>query len=149
MLRWETCGSGDTFDSLESNKLKKSSNQSNHLKKKFLFSNSHIILPNASKYMNKLDKKIPQNKKEQVFWERSIWLQGWKWIAFDFWTGCPEIKAVILVKFWTFYSSFFFLLSLYSLLSPLLAFFSFYCKKIKCNHSKLQAKLVKYDIHQA
>ena len=47
---------------------------------------------------NKFDKKIPQNKIKQVFWERGTSLQGWKWIAIDFWTGCPEIKADTLVK---------------------------------------------------
>ena len=47
----------------------------------------------------KLTKKVPQNKIEQVFRGRSTGLQGWKWIAIDFWTGCPEIKAAVLVKF--------------------------------------------------
>ena len=42
---------------------------------------------------------IPQEKAEQVFWGRSTGLQGWKWIVIDFWTGYPEIKAAILVKF--------------------------------------------------
>ena len=45
---------------------------------------SIIILPNATKNMNKFDKKIPQNKIGQVFWERGIGLQEWKWIAIDF-----------------------------------------------------------------
>ena len=49
--------------------------------------------------MHKYDKKIPQNKIGQVFCGKSTGLQGWKWIAIDFWTGCPEIKAVALVKF--------------------------------------------------
>lgn len=31
----------------------------------------HIILPNAKKYTNKLDKKILQNEREQVFGMRS------------------------------------------------------------------------------
>ena len=45
--------------------------------------------------MNKFDKKIPQNKMRQVF---STELQGWKWIAIDLWTGCPETKDATLVK---------------------------------------------------
>ena len=36
---------------------------------------------------------------EKVFGGRSKGLQGWKWIATDFWTGCPEIKAAVLMKF--------------------------------------------------
>ena len=37
---------------------------------------------------------------EQAFLGNSTGLQGWKWIAIELaWTGCPEIKAAILVKF--------------------------------------------------
>ena len=31
--------------------------------------------------MNKIDKKIPQKKIEQVCGERSTGLQGWKWVT--------------------------------------------------------------------
>ena len=50
-------------------------------------------------YTKKIDKNIPQNKIKQVFWGRSTELQEWKWIVIAFWTGYPEIKAVVLVKF--------------------------------------------------
>ena len=76
-----------------------------------------MILPNATK-------TIPQNKIEQLFLGRRTGLQGWKWIAIDFWTGCPEIKATILMKFSTFYPSFLLLVDI-SLLLPLLTFFLF------------------------
>ena len=71
----------------------------NHISFILLFSNFDINLPNATKYTNKIDKKIPQNKTGQVFCGESTGLQRGKWIANDFWTGCPEIKAAILVKF--------------------------------------------------
>ena len=83
-----------------------------------------MILPNATKYTNTFDKNIPQNKIEQLFLGRSTGLQGEKLIAIDFWTGCPKIKATILVKFSTFYQSFFLLVDI-SLLLPLLTFFLF------------------------
>ena len=72
---------------------------------------------------------------EQVFLGRSTGMQGWKWIAIDCWTGRPEIKAAILMKFETFYYSVFLLVDI-SLISPLLAFLSCYCKIITCNYSK-------------
>ena len=40
-----------------------------------------MLLPNATKYMNKFDEKIPQNKIEQAFWGRRTELQGWMWIT--------------------------------------------------------------------
>ena len=43
-----------------------------------------MILPNATKYTNKFDKRFPQNKIEQVFLGRSAGLEGWKWTAIDF-----------------------------------------------------------------
>ena len=43
--------------------------------------------------------QIHENKLEQLFLGRGAELQGWKWITIDFWTGCPEIKAAILMKF--------------------------------------------------
>ena len=49
------------------------------------------LLPNATKNTNKFKRKILQNKIEQVFWGWSTGLQRRKWIAIDFWTGCPEI----------------------------------------------------------
>ena len=82
---------------------------------------------------------------EQVFWGTSKGLQGWKWIAIDFWTGCPEIKAAILVKFSTFIRKFF-PLSLYFFACATIIIFSSYCKTIKHNYSTLQAIFIKQDI---
>ena len=99
---------------------------------------SITILPNVTKYMNQFVKKIPQNKIEQEFWEKSTGLQGWKrWLIFR--TGCPEIKAAILVKIWTFYWRYFFLSVDISLSLPLFAFFLSYSKTLKRYYSKLQA----------
>ena len=67
-----------------------------------LFSNLHMILPNATKYANNFVKKIPQNRIKQVF---KAELQdcrggsGLQFIKIDFWIGCPKIKTAILVKF--------------------------------------------------
>ena len=96
------------------------------------------MLPNATKYTNKFHKKSPRNTE----------LQGWKWIAIDFWTKCPEIKVVILVKLKPFMNHFFLFFDI-PLLLVLFAFFYPYCKTVKKNNTNLQVILTKYDISGA
>ena len=83
-----------------------------------------------------------QNKIEQVFWGWSTGLQGWQWITIDFWEGCPEIKASILVKFELL--GIIFVLSRYFFAYITFSIFFSYCNTIKLNYSKLQAVLIKY-----
>ena len=75
-------------------------------------------------------------------------MHWWKWITsyqINFWTGCPEIKAVIF--WWNFEPcNSYFILYYISLFSPSLTFFFSYRKTIKLNYSKLHAILKKYDL---
>ena len=48
----------------------------------FFFLVSTLYCKNAEKYRKKIDKKIPQNKKEQVFWRRRTGLQGGSGLQF-------------------------------------------------------------------
>ena len=67
----------------------------------------YIIMPNVTKYTNKFHKKIPQNKIEQVFWERITGLQGWKWIELHpnkllFLDRMSRNQSCCSGKFWAF-----------------------------------------------
>ena len=51
--------------------------------------------------MNKFDKKIHRTQQNRYFGEEVHDYKDGSGLQFkiDFWTGCPEIKAAILVKF--------------------------------------------------
>ena len=52
---------------------------------------------NLIKTFHKTDRKGILRKKYRTTRIEALGLQ---FIKIDFWTGCPEIKAVILAKFW-------------------------------------------------
>ena len=102
--------------------------------------------------MNKINKKIPQNKIEQEFWEgvQNNRLQGWEWIVIhQNWfldrmsrnQSCHSGEILKLPKV----ISFFVWVDI-SLLSPLLAFFCPYCNTIKRKYTSYRPYLTKCDI---
>ena len=109
-------------------------------------------MPNTSKCMNKFVKKIPQNKKEQVFSGRSAGLQGWKWIALIFEQDVQKQERIARNQscrhsgeiFEPFVTHFPFQLNFFDFST--FSIFFIYCKSIKRTFYKLQAILIKYDI---
>ena len=56
--------------------------------------NFHVILPNATRYTAKLDKKILKSKTEAVVWRKSAGLQGWMNESLLFgYGGCISLKT--------------------------------------------------------
>lgn len=66
----------------------------------FPITNAHIVLPNASKCTNELDKKILQSTMEHKNVQDYNGRSGLHFIKFDFLISCWEIKiAMLLPKF--------------------------------------------------
>ena len=95
--------------------------------------------PNATKYTNKIDRKVPQNKIEQVFWGKVQDCKDGSGLRLIFDQDVQKSK----LPFWWNFEPFLviFPLSWHFLLLPIYTFFFSYCKKIKRNFRKLQAIL--------